>query len=198
MIAQLTGKLAFKDPQHIVVNVLGVGYRVFVSFHTFSSLPEIGEEISIHTHTHIREDQLSLFGFLTTKEKEIFQKVITISGVGPKMALTILSGVPPYDLVRAIINKDLKVLQSIPGVGKKTAERIIIELQDKLKKQLTDTDIPTTKEPANQLFEDVVSALTNLGYQRSLAEKAFHKCAWEENTPLEKALRETLREIGKK
>ncbi|MFH1875125.1 MAG: Holliday junction branch migration protein RuvA [Pseudomonadota bacterium] len=198
MIAQLTGKLAFKDPQHVIVNVSGVGYRVFVSFHTFSTLPEIGQDITIYTHTHLREDQLTLFGFMTSEEKEIFQKVISISGVGPKMALTILSGVSPQDLVRAIITKDLKVLQAIPGVGKKTSERIVIELQDKLKKYSVHTALPTSTSISNRLFEDVVSALTNLGYQRSLAEEAFQKCAWDENTPLEKALRQTLKEIAKK
>src|SRR5213080_594272 len=131
MIAHLRGKLARKDPARVVVDVNGVGYEVFVPLTTFTALPDAGSEVSIDVHTHVREDMIALYGFSTRHERVIFEKLMTISGIGPKLAMTILSGGSVQDLVAAIKRSDLARLTSIPGVGKKTAERIILELKDK-------------------------------------------------------------------
>ena len=196
MIAQLTGKLVHKSPQNLIIDVGGVGYRVMVSLTTFAGLPEPGESVTIQTHTHMREDAISLFGFTTVQEKNIFLKLISISGVGPKIALTILSGLPANDLADAIAREDVLRLQSVPGVGKKTAERIVVELKDKIAKE-------HTLEPAShtggsrQIYEDVLSALTNLGYQRAAAENAMKRVEWNDMKTIEAALRATLKEIAK-
>jgi Holliday junction DNA helicase RuvA len=196
MIAQLTGKLVHKSPQNLIIDVGGVGYRVMVSLTTFAGLPEPGESVTIQTHTHMREDAISLFGFTTVQEKNIFLKLISISGVGPKIALTILSGLPANDLADAIAREDVLRLQSVPGVGKKTAERIVVELKDKIAKE-------HALEPAShtggsrQIYEDVLSALTNLGYQRAAAENAMKRVEWNDMKTIEAALRATLKEIAK-
>jgi Holliday junction DNA helicase RuvA len=197
MIAKLTGKLAYKCPQHVIIDVNGVGYRVLVSFNSFSSLPEVNETVDIFTHTYLREDQLTLYGFVTPEEKEIFQKFISVSGVGPKMALTILSGTKPAEIAQAICNENTGFLQSIPGVGQKTAKRIVIELKDKMKNYMS-AETEESRPLADRLYDDVLSALTNLGYQRALAEKAIKKCAWDEKTTLENAIRDTLKEISQR
>src|SRR5207247_1521747 len=132
MIAQLRGKLAQKDPARVVVDVNGVGYEVFVPLTTFTALPDAGSDVSIDIHTHVREDMIALYGFSTRRERLIFERLMTISGIGPKLAVTILSGGSVQDLVTAIKRGDLARLTAIPGVGKKTAERIILELRDKL------------------------------------------------------------------
>jgi len=197
MIAQLTGILAYKSPQYLIIDIGGVGYRVMVSLTSFSNLPETGEKVTIHTHTHIREDQLALFGFTTIHEKEMFQKFINISGVGPKMALTILSGIPTNELINAIVTGNVTCLQSIPGIGKKTAERIIIELKDKIQDKIKHFEsFPINK--ANRFHEDILSALTNLGYQKTTAERVLKNLSWDENTTIETAIRETLKEMTKR
>jgi Holliday junction DNA helicase RuvA len=168
MIAHLRGKLAQKDPARVVVDVNGVGYEVFVPLTTFTVLPDPGSEVSIDVHTHVREDMIALYGFSTRRERMIFEKLMTISGIGPKLAVTILSGGSVEDLVAAIKRSDLARLIAIPGVGKKTAERIILELKDKLQ--------DFAEGPAKSAVEsDVLSALENLGYLRAHAEAALRR-----------------------
>ena len=170
MIAHLRGKLAQKDPARVIVDVNGVGYEVFVPLTTFSALPDTGSEVSIDIHTHVREDLIALYGFSTRRERTIFEKLMTISGIGPKLAVTILSGGSVEDLVTAIKRSDLPRLTAIPGVGKKTAERIVLELKDKLQE--------FAEAPAKSTVEmDVLSALENLGYNRALAEGAVARAA---------------------
>jgi Holliday junction DNA helicase RuvA len=168
MIAHLRGKLAQKDPARVIVDVNGVGYEVFVPLTTFSALPDTGSEVSIDIHTHVREDLIALYGFSTRRERTIFEKLMTISGIGPKLAVTILSGGSVEDLVTAIKRGDLARLTAIPGVGKKTAERIVLELKDKLQE--------FAEAPARSPVEaDVLSALENLGYNRAVAEAALSR-----------------------
>jgi Holliday junction DNA helicase RuvA len=168
MIAHLRGKLAQKDPARVVIDVNGVGYEVFVPLTTFTALPDTGFEVSIDVHTHVREDMIALYGFSTHRERLIFERLMTISGIGPKLAVTILSGGSVQDLVAAIKRSDLARLTAIPGVGKKTAERIILELKDKLQ--------DFVEGPAKSPVEtDVLSALENLGYVRGHAEAAMRR-----------------------
>jgi Holliday junction DNA helicase RuvA len=168
MIAHLRGKLAQKDPARVVVDVNGVGYEVFVPLTTFTALPDTGFEVFIDVHTHVRDDIIALYGFSTRHERLIFEKLMTISGIGPKLAVTILSGGSVQDLVAAIKRSDLVRLTAIPGVGKKTAERIILELKDKLQ--------DFVEGPAKSPVEsDVLSALENLGYLRAHAEAAMRR-----------------------
>ncbi len=197
MIAQLSGTLLHKSPQYLIIDVGGVGYRVMASLNSFSHLPEVGSTVTIHTHTHMREDQIALFGFTSLEEKNIFQKLISISGVGPKIALTILSGIPASELAQAIGREDAAKLQSVPGVGKKTAERIIIELKDKLAKEYPSDISSAPASATRRIYEDVLSALMNLGYQRPAAEKAMKRVSWDETLTIEAAIRCTLREIAK-
>src|SRR5437667_3591658 len=169
MIAHLRGKLLSRHPNQVIVETMGVGYDVTISVPTFSELPPAGSEVSLHIHTHVREDQIALYGFLRPEEKQLFEKLITVSGIGPKLAITILSGMPTDDMVNAIRGNDLARLTKIPGIGRKTAERMVLELRDKLPPSGTDHVIPSLS--ATQ--EDVLSALMNLGYQRPAAEKAL-------------------------
>ena len=168
MIAHLRGKLLEKTPARIVVDVNGVGYEVFVPLPTFSTLPDRGAEVSIDIHTHVREDIIALYGFSTSRERTIFEKLISISGIGPKLAMTILSGGSVDDLVGAIKRSDIARLTALPGVGKKTAERIIVELKDKLQ------DFAAGPEKTG-VETDVISALENLGYNRALGESAIRR-----------------------
>jgi Holliday junction DNA helicase RuvA len=168
VIAHLRGKLIQKDPARVIVDVNGVGYEVFVPLTTFTALPNAGSDVSIDIHTHVREDIIALYGFSTRRERNIFEKLMTISGIGPKLAVTILSGGSVEDLVGAIKRSDLVRLTAIPGVGKKTAERIILELKDKLQ-----DFVESAQKPAVE--NDVLSALENLGYNRALAESAMRR-----------------------
>ncbi len=170
MIAYLRGKLIQKDPARVIVDVNGVGYEIFVPLTTFTSLPDTGVEVAIDVHTHVREDIIALYGFSTRRERSIFEKLMTISGIGPKLAVTILSGGSVEDLVGAIKRSDLGRLTAIPGVGKKTAERIILELKDKLQ-----DFVESPQRPAVEM--DVLSALENLGYGRPFAESALRRAA---------------------
>ncbi len=167
MIAHLRGRLLSKTPQTAVVEAAGVGYEVAISIPTFTALPAEGEEVSLLIHTHVREDALALFGFTSRTEKRLFEKLLGISGIGPKLALTVLSGLPPERLIAAIHGQDHATLTRIPGVGKKTAERIVLELKDKLQ-ELAPTTIVGVVTP---MSEDVLSALVNLGYPRAAAQK---------------------------
>ena len=175
MIAHLRGKLLVKHPNQAVVETGGVGYDVTISVPTFSDLPGAGSEVSLHIHTHVREDQIALFGFLRLAEKQLFEKLVTVSGIGPKLAITILSGMPADEMVGAIRGNDIARLTRIPGIGKKTAERMVLELRDKLSPQTTDRD--TAIPVMTPVEEDVLSALLNLGYQRAAAEKTLAAAA---------------------
>jgi Holliday junction DNA helicase RuvA len=171
MIAHLRGVLLAKHPNQAIVETHGVGYDVVISVPTFSELPATGGEVSLHVHTHVREDALSLYGFLRLAEKHLFEKLITVSGIGPKLAITILSGMPADEMVGAIRSGDVARLTRIPGIGKKTAERMILELRDKLPSTGHEAEVSMTA--ASPAEEDVLSALANLGYQRAAAEKAL-------------------------
>jgi Holliday junction DNA helicase RuvA len=175
MIAVLRGTLLEKSPSRLIIDVSGVGYDVQVPLSTFYALGETGAPVTLRTHTHVREDVLALYGFLTTLEQDLFERLIAISGVGPKLALAVLSGIEPPELIRAVRTQDIARLTSIPGIGKKTAERIALELKDRLPASLNAVDTPTAAPPADQLRDDVLSALVNLGYHRPVAEKAVEK-----------------------
>lgn len=170
MIAHLRGRLFAKTPGHIIVEAAGVGYGVIISIPTFTALPAEGAEVSIHIHTQVREDILALYGFLDLKEKRLFERLITVTGVGPRLAVTILSGLSAERTVNAIRAQDHATLTHIPGVGKKLAERLVVELKDKLEDMAV---APVALTSAGPAAEDVLSALTNLGYQRPAAQKAI-------------------------
>jgi holliday junction DNA helicase RuvA len=170
MIAHLRGTLLAKHPNQAIVETHGVGYDVVISVPTFSEMPAAGAEVALHIHTHVREDALSLYGFLRLGEKHLFEKLLTVSGIGPKLAITILSGMPADEMTGAIRGGDLARLTRIPGIGKKTAERMVLELRDKLPAV---TASETSVTAASPVEEDVISALVNLGYQRAAADKAL-------------------------
>jgi Holliday junction DNA helicase RuvA len=173
MIAHLRGRLIAKHPNQAIVEAGGVGYDVTISVPTFSDLPAAGGDVSLHIHTHVREDAIALFGFLRHEEKQLFERLISVSGIGPKLAITILSGMPTPDMVAAIRGNDVARLTRIPGIGKKTAERMVLELRDKLEHFIASPAAP----PVSPLEEDVLSALMNLGYQRPAAERALSAAA---------------------
>jgi holliday junction DNA helicase RuvA len=171
MIAHLRGKLLAKHPNQAIVETGGVGYDVTISIPTFSDLPAIGGEVTLHIHTHVREDLIALYGFLRPAEKRLFEKLITVSGIGPKLAITILSGMAADEMVSAIRGNDVARLTRIPGIGKKTAERMVLELRDKLAPEgVAESAVMPAVSPVE---EDVLSALMNLGYQRAPAERAL-------------------------
>jgi Holliday junction DNA helicase RuvA len=170
MIAHLRGRLLSKQPQQAIVEAAGVGYDVAISVSTYTSLPAEGGEVSLHIHTQVREDTLALYGFLDRNDKRIFERLITVSGVGPKLAITIQSGLPSERLVTALRAQDHATLTRIPGVGKKLAERLVVELKDKLEDMAAAAPAVAAAGPA---AEDVLSALVNLGYQRPSAQKAI-------------------------
>ena len=199
MIARLTGTLVQKSPGRLVVDTHGVGYDVLVPLSTFYVLGEEGTEIALRIHTHVREDVLALYGFATSLEQDLFERLITISGIGPKLALSALSGMEPPDLVRAIKAQDIARLTSIPGIGKKTAERIGLELKDRLPTSLqAAADAAKPAAPGDQLRADLLSALLNLGYQRQAAEKAIENELKDKGAiRFEDALRAVLRALMK-
>ena len=174
MIAHLAGRILRKGPQEVVVDVGGVGYRVQIPLSTFYRLGEAGDETRLRVHTHVREDALLLYGFLTAEEQGIFERLIDVSGVGPKLALNILSGIEATELVAALRSADLVRLTRVPGVGRKTAERLVLELKDKLA-AFGDAAAPRPVTPASALKDDLVSALANLGYSRAEAEKGVDR-----------------------
>jgi Holliday junction DNA helicase RuvA len=180
MIALITGKLVKKSPDFIILDAHGVGYRVYAPLSTYCSLPDLGETVSLHIHTHVREDAFKLYGFLTTREQFLFERLITVSKIGPKLALNILSGIPAQELEAAILHSDTQRLGTIPGVGKKTAERLVIELKDKIKSSLPPMASARPGVPwkgDNDPMADAISALTNLGFHREKAERAIAE-AW--------------------
>ncbi|HEY7790860.1 MAG TPA: Holliday junction branch migration protein RuvA [Vicinamibacterales bacterium] len=194
MIAWLRGRLVEKQPNRLVLDVHGVGYDVAVPLSTFYALGEPGAETVLRIHTHVREDALALFGFATARELDLFARLIGISGVGPKLGLAVLSGIDPPELVRAIQQGDIKRLTAIPGVGRKTAERIALELKDRLPESADDAIRDT---PAGRLREDLLSALLNLGYHRPHAERAIDAALPDGGEPsFEDALRQVLRALA--
>ncbi len=196
MIGQLRGKLAEKRPNQILVDVGGVGYVCFVPLSTFAALGELHTEITLLIHTHVREDALSLYGFVSSREKHLFELLLSASGVGPSLALKILSGMSVDELVPAIRGSDLARLTKIPGVGRKTAERMVVELKDKLEAVVIEAQRPAPSSPAGE-EADVVSALVNLGYEARVAEKAVEEARKEPGiTNFEKLLRTALQALS--
>ncbi len=179
MIAHLRGVLLEKHPNQAIVDVQGVGYDLTIPVSTFTSLPDAGGEVRLRVHTHVREDAIALFGFSTREEKLLFEKLISVSGIGPKLAVTVLSGLAALELVTAIRNGDLAILVRIPGIGKKTAERIVLELREKLDiiagPAATAPGAPKPKPGFSANEEDVISALMNIGANRASAEAAVMK-----------------------
>lgn len=173
MIAFLRGRLLEKHPNRVVVDVGGVGYDVQVPVSSFYGLGEAGCDVSLRIHTHVREDQLALFGFGSALELQLFERLISVSGIGPKVALAVLSGIEPPDLVQAVQRSDVARLTAIPGIGKKTAERIVLELKDRLASMTAHAAAPEAASPSSPVRDDVLSALLNLGYHRPAAEKAI-------------------------
>ena len=182
MIAHLRGRVLVKAPNQVVVECGGVGYDVAISVATFSALPAEGREASLYVHTHVREDQIALFGFAEVQEKRLFERLLTISGIGPKLAITVLSGISAERLVGAIRGQDHGTLTKIPGIGKKTAERVVLELKDKL----DDLAVALPEAPVGRGMgaagEDALSALVNLGYARPVAQRALEAAVAKEPT----------------
>jgi len=201
MIALLTGKLVHKAADHLILDVAGVGYQVFVPLSTYYGTPGPGDELTLHIHTHLREDSLSLFGFMTMAEKEAFLQLLSVSGIGPKLALSVLSSLTVEDLVCSIRASDDSRLCSIPGIGKKTAARLILELKDKIRN--IEADAPSSpagprSAPPNEL-EDAVSALINLGYKKNIAEDVLRKVQrGRSGSGVEALIREALGELMKR
>jgi Holliday junction DNA helicase RuvA len=198
VIAHLRGTILEKHPNRVVVDVGGVGYDVAVPLSTFYGLGEAGQEVALRVHTHVREDALALFGFASALELDLFERLIGISGIGPKLGLAVLSGIEPQELIGAIQRGDLTRLTAIPGVGKKTSERIVLELKDRLPKTQVVAPAPEAGG-VPVLRDDLLSALINLGYHRPLAEKAVDAAlkAVGRDAGFERTLKQALRELAK-
>jgi Holliday junction DNA helicase RuvA len=193
VIAQVRGRLLRKEPQEAVVDVGGVGYRVTIPLSTFYRIGEPGAEVTLLTHTHVREDALALFGFLTAAEQALFERLIEVSGVGPRLAVAILSGIEAPDLVAALRASDVVRLTRIPGVGKKTAERLVLELKDKVQGLAGTVEPAPAAGAAGSAKADLVSALLHLGYSRPEAERGVERALKEGEGRFEDLLRRTLR-----
>lgn len=198
MIALINGKIAYKGISSIVVDANGVGYRIFIPLTTFYELPEAGNPVTLHVHTHVKQDAINLFGFYTIQERDLFQLMISVSGIGPKIAMNILSGIAANDLLQAISRGDLGKLISIPGVGRKMAERLILELKEKVIKKMTMEQIPAADDQhkaGEMIKEDVLSALVNLGYKNNAAKDAVDKVMQvsKEDLTLDQLLKKTLK-----
>jgi holliday junction DNA helicase RuvA len=198
VIAHLRGTILEKQPNRVVVDVAGVGYDVAVPLSTFYGLADAGGPVSLRVHTHVREDAIALFGFATALELELFERLIGISGIGPKVGLAVLSGIEPAELIGAIERGDLARLTAIPGVGKKTSERIVLELKDRLPKTSV-VSVSNVAADVPVLRDDLLSALMNLGYHRPLAEKAVDAAvrAAGRDAGFERTLKQALRELAK-
>ena len=201
MIASLTGRLAFKAPTHLVLDVHGVGYEVLIPLSTYYGLPNLSESTSLSVHTHVREDAIQLFGFLTSQEKDAFVLLTSVSGVGPKLALSLLSALPVSSLVSAIRSGDVEKLTTVPGIGTKSAGRLVLELKDKVEKFHTGA-VSTHESPSqgqDAIFDDALSALVNLGYRPQDAKEALKqvKKATTESIVLKDMIREALKELAR-
>ena len=201
MIAALTGRLASKSPSQITLDVQGVGYEVFIPLSTFYSLPDINESASLRIHTHLREDAIQLFGFLTATEKDAFILLTGISGIGPKLGLSVLSTLSVTDLASAIQAGDMEKLATVPGIGKKSAGRIVLELKDKVERlQALPAAVETvTGDPSSRLHDDALSALVNLGYRAQEAKDIIKRITQSQSSPmpLKDLIRETLKELAR-
>ncbi len=186
MISSLRGKIISRKPDNVVIDVNGVGYQVNVPLSILSNLPEEGNDVFLHVYTHVREDALQLFGFFSEDEKRIFTTLLGITGIGPKMALNILSGISHDDFLHAIEKEDVAMLCRIPGLGKKTAHRLILELREKL---------PSSSAIRDRLFEDTLSALVNLGYKKNIAQQFLEKAYKKGFGDIESLLKETLKHL---
>jgi Holliday junction DNA helicase RuvA len=202
MIASLTGRLAFKAPTHLVLDVQGVGYEVFIPLSSYYGLPNLSENTSLSVHTHVREDAIQLFGFLTSQEKEAFVLLTSVSGVGPKLALSVLSALPVSDLVSAIQSENVEKLTTVPGIGNKSASRLVLELKDKVGKlhpgPLSANDSP--RQGQDVTFDDALSALVNLGYRPQDAKDALKQVKKfnPASIVLKDMIRESLKELAKR
>jgi holliday junction DNA helicase RuvA len=196
VIAQISGTLAQKIPGEIIIDVGGVGYQILIPLSVFYQLPDIGASVSMQIHTHVREDALQLFGFNDLAEKQVFLMLISVSGIGPKLAVNILSGIPAEELARALKEGDQVRLLAIPGVGRKLAERMIVELKDKFA-ALSPAGVESAKPViGSQVMQDAVSALVNLGYKRPEAEKMVREVLKSGDGSLENVLKDTLRRLS--
>lgn len=194
MIAALRGRVAGKHVPRLIVDVQGVGYDVQVPLSTYAGIGEVGSEVSLHVYTHVREDQIALFGFATPLEQQIFERLLAVSGIGPKVALAVLSGIQPADLVEAVQQGDPARLVAIPGIGRKTADRIVLELRDRLPAAFASSD----GEPPTGIRADLLSALVNLGYPRPAVEKAVTATVKADPAlTFEQALRDALGRLAK-
>jgi len=196
VIAQIRGTLAAKMPGEVVIDVAGVGYQVFIPLNVFYRLPEVGSSLYLQIHTHVREDAIQLFGFHDWQEKQVFLLLNGVGGIGPKLALNILSGIPAQDLARALRDGDQLRLVAIPGVGKKLAERMIVELKDKFVNFLAQASATHTDDAGSELFIDAVSALVNLGYRKVDAEKNVREVLKNGSAALADVLKESLRNMS--
>lgn len=195
MIAQLAGSLAYKSPDHIIIDVHGVGYQVQVSLNAFYRLPESGTPVQLLIHTHVREDALQLYGFLDREEKALFTLLLGVSGIGPRLALNILSGSPTQELEEALETGDLVRLVAIPGIGKKTAERLLVELRDKMK-LVRGARAADDGQRVSGLETEAISALVNLGYRRTEAERAVKSACAAGAADLEAVIRAALKRVA--
>jgi Holliday junction DNA helicase RuvA len=201
MIASLTGRLAFKAPTYLVLDVHGVGYEVFIPLSTYYGLPSLSESTSLSVHTHVREDAIQLFGFLTSQEKDAFVLLTSVSGVGPKLALSVLSALPVSDLVLAIQSGDVEKLTTVPGIGNKSASRLVLELKDKVGKLHPGLApaMDSSRQGQDAIFDDALSALVNLGYRPQDAKEALKqvKRSNAESIVLKDMIRESLKELAR-
>jgi Holliday junction DNA helicase RuvA len=200
MIAHIQGRLHFKSPEYLVIDVDGIGYQVQVPLTTFYDLPEVGNRVALHIHTHVREDALKLYGFQSHEERMLFVRLMSVAGIGPSLAVNILSGITPTELADSIIHGNLARLVSIPGVGRKTAERIMVEMRDKLPGLALNRDeaAPVRTGAVETIIEDALSALVNLGYKKRVANSAIEEAQQklEGELTLESLLKESLRQLA--
>jgi len=200
MIAHLRGSLQSKSPRYLILDVNGVGYEVTVPLTTFYELPDLGNTVSFHIHTHVRENALQLYGFRSPQEKELFVRLMGVNGIGPRLAINILSGISAGELVATVRQEDVARLTVIPGVGRKTAERIIVELRDKLAGlDITgESDLAAPQQTSTAILDDALSALLNLGYKRAMAQRAIEQACklLQMNITLESVLQECLRSLA--
>ncbi|HYA02391.1 MAG TPA: Holliday junction branch migration protein RuvA [Syntrophobacteria bacterium] len=200
MIAHLRGALQLKSPKYLIIEINGVGYEVTVPLSTFYELPALGSPVSLHVHTHVRENALQLYGFRTSHEKDLFIRLMGVNGIGPRLAVNILSGISAQDLVASVRRGDVARLTMIPGVGRKIAERIVVELKDKLTAldATGETDLPASQQISVAFLDDALSALLNLGYKRAVAQRAIERASkiLQGDLTLEGLLQESLRALA--
>lgn len=199
MIARIVGTLIYKSFDHVIIDAHGIGYRIFVPLTTFYELPEAGQSVTLNIHTHVKQDAISLFGFYSSEEKEIFQLMIAVTGIGPRLAMNILSGISADELIRAVSQGNLSRLVSIPGVGKKMGERMILELKDKVMpisaQEMISTEVSEDMKQHEVVKEDALSALVNLGYKKGMAKEVLEKVVNEttETITIDVVLKESLK-----